>query len=227
MEAQEKIELAEQNIRQALEDYGRHTYQKYVLDDVSDAFIMRLARDRDNYYAKQELRELFRKSPVWNEELDALVINGTRTHDPDYKRVNDLACEILNYPIRTLDDEGYQNCRRAIRFFSNPDPTDEEKAESIAAIQALAPKAYAPGKKPSRIFRALCVALGIDDNTCKKFSWKYAQLADELTSHKIDFKLFVSINHIINFPAGRSFYHNSSTCKSSRASWIINRRQII
>ena len=64
MEAKEKIALNEENIRQALEDYGRHTCQTEVLDDVSDAFIIRLARD--NYYAKQELRELFRKSPVWD-----------------------------------------------------------------------------------------------------------------------------------------------------------------
>ena len=89
MEAKEKIRLAEENIRQALIDYGRHTSRTEVLDDVPDAFIRRL--EKDNYYAKQKLRELFKKSPVWNEELDALVINGTRTHDPDYSRIGDLA----------------------------------------------------------------------------------------------------------------------------------------
>ena len=152
---------------------------------------MRLAKD--NYYAKQELRELFRKSPVWDEKLDALVINGTRTHDPDYNCIESLARQILTYPEH-IESEHLWNIHKAIRFFSNPDPTDEEKTESIAAIQALAPKAYAPGKKPSRIFRALCVALGIDDENCERFSWKYAQLADEMSSRKIDFKLFVSLN---------------------------------
>ena len=191
MEAQEKIALNEENIRRALEDYGRHTEQTEVLDEVSDAFIMRLARD--NYYAKQELRELFRKSPVWNEELDALVINGSRTHDPDYERIESLARQILIYPDH-IEGEQIGNIHKAIQFFSNPDPTDDERAESIAAIQAIAPKAYAPGKKPSRIFRALCVALGIDDNTCERFSWKYSQLADEMSSRKIEFKLFVSVN---------------------------------
>ena len=85
---QETIERAERNIRQALRDYGAHTCELRVLDDVSDDFIRRLARDSS--YAKQGLRELFRKSPVWNEELDALVINGTRTHDPDYDRIAQL-----------------------------------------------------------------------------------------------------------------------------------------
>ena len=192
MEAKEKIELAEENIRQALADYRRHTTQTDVLDDVSDAFIMRLARD--NYYAKKELRELFRKSPVWNEELDALVINGSRTHDPDYSRIDMLARDILEAPIRSADDKQYRKIRCAIRFFSRPDLSDEEKAEAISAINALAPKAYAPNKKPTRVFRALCVGLGVTAETCEKFSYLYAQIADEMTSHKIDFKLFVSLN---------------------------------
>lgn len=192
MEAKEKIRLAEENIRQALRDYGRHTSKTEVLQDVSDAFIMRLAED--NYYAKQELRELFRKSPVWNEELDALVINGTRTHDPDYTRIKDLAWRILEYPSRTLSYEAYCNIKKAICFFSEPNLDEEGKAEAIAAIKALAPKAYAPGKKPTRIFRALCMALGVNDETCERFSYLYAQIADEMTSHKIDFKLFVSLN---------------------------------
>lgn len=77
MEMQEVISRAERNIRQALRDYGAHTSQTDVLDDVTDEFIYRLAADSS--YAKQGLRKLFSKSPVWNEELDALVINGTRT----------------------------------------------------------------------------------------------------------------------------------------------------
>ena len=191
MEVTEKIKLAESNIWQALEDYSRHTTQTEVLDDVSDAFIMRLAKD--NFHAKQELRELFRKSPAWNEELDALVINGTRTHDPDYDRIDYLAREILDYPLRNMNSQ-HRNLRTAIQFFSNPNLTEEGKSEAIAAINALAPKAYAPGKKPTRVFRALCTALGVNDETCCRFSWWYAQLADEITSHKIDFKLFISLN---------------------------------
>ena len=192
MEATKKIELAVGNIRQALEDYGRHTSKTEVLQDVSDCFIRRLAKD--NYYAKKELRELFRKSPVWDEKLDALVINGTRTHDPDYYRIRDLARQILEYPIRTLSVEGYRCVMDTIPFFSEPSLSDEMRAKSIAAIKALAPKAYAPNKKPTRIFRALCDALGVTDETCERFSYLYAQLADEMTSHKIDFRLFVSLN---------------------------------
>lgn len=101
MEMQEVISRAERNIRQALSDYEAHTRQTDVLDDVTDTFVRVLARDSS--HAKQGLRELFSKSPVWNEELDALVINGTRTHDPDYDRVYKLAFQILEKPLKSSE----------------------------------------------------------------------------------------------------------------------------
>ena len=190
MEAQEKIKMAEENIRQAIADYRRHTELTEVLDNVSDCFIKRLARD--NYYAKQELRELFRKSPAWDEKLDAIVINGTRTHEPDCSRVNFLAHCIFEGVMRGADMDLYSTIHNALQFFSNPAKRDDERV--IEAIKTLAPKAYAPGKKPTRVLKALCDALNINNETCERFSYLYAQLADEITSHKIDFKLFVSLN---------------------------------
>ena len=81
------------------------------------------------------------------------------------------------------------------RFFTEPSADEEQRDEFIEAINLLAPKAYAPGKKPSRIFKALCEALGVVDNTAgSSFQRLYAEFADELSSHKINFKLFVSLN---------------------------------
>lgn len=194
MEVEKLIEQAEKNIRQALDDYAARTYQTDVLDDIGDEFIERLAED--STYAKQELRELFSKSPVWHPELDALIINGTRTHDPDYLLVRRLANKILApAKQKILDDrERLDTLMTAIEFFAMPD--DEEMQElGIAAIKELAPHAYHPGKKRSRIFKALCQALGVADETVgSDFQHLYAQFADEISSRKIDFKLFVSIN---------------------------------
>ena len=185
MTAEEKIALNERNIRQALADYGKHTYDQEVLEDVSNEFIHIVARD--NYYAKQELRELFRKSPVWDEELDAIVINGTRTHEPDYDRVYSLGCDIIG---------GYSVVRRnAIRFFSRPDEDDEMREAYLRSLQTLAPEAYVPGKKLTRVFRDLCKALGVyEEEKGSRFQNLYAQFADELQSKQIEYKLFVSIN---------------------------------
>ena len=194
MDMQDIIQQAEANIRQAVRDYGAHTRQHDVLEDISEAFIERLAEDSS--YAKQELRELFSKSPVWHPELDALIINGTRTHDPDYSRIRRLANQILaGAKLEARDDNARMDLiTDAIDFFGYPDSTAAQ-ARGIQAINALAPKAYKPGKKLSRVFKALCVALGVADETAgSQFQHLYAQFADELTSRKIGFKLFVSIN---------------------------------
>ncbi len=193
MDTNEKNEMAKKNIWQAIKDYRAHTENTYILDEISEDFVNRLAMS--NTYEKEELRNLFRKSPVWNEELDALVINGTRTHDPDYDRIADLAEELLA-PVRiSVDVETNEKIENAIRFFTRPDMEAEELKESIEAIDALSPNAYAPNKKRSRIFKALCTSLGVVDNTAgSTFQRKYAQFADEITSRKIPFKLFVSLN---------------------------------
>lgn len=187
MDMSELIERTKQNIWQAISDYGNHTDQTSVMDDCTANFVNQLASD--SCYAKQELRELFSKSPVWDANLDALVINGTRTHDSDPDRIYGLGTDILSEAIYRADNRNL--IYEAIRFFY--DPNFEE--QGIAAIKQLAPKAYAPNKKKSRVFKALCQALGVADETAgSDFQRLYAQFADELTSKKIGFKLYVSIN---------------------------------
>ena len=65
----------------------------------------------------------------------------------------------------------------------------------IDAINQLAPNAYAPRKKRSRIFKAFCDALGVTDLSAgSEYQRLFAQFADELSTKKIDYKLFVSIS---------------------------------
>lgn len=189
------IEQSEENIRQALRDYAEHTSQTDVLDDVSDAFIKRLAKD--NAYAKQELRELFSQSPVYDAKLDALVINGTRTRDPDPSLVVALAREILRPAYGETINGAYFGADMgwAIgEFFAYPE-NEASHQKGVEVIQMYAPKAYKEGRKPSRVFKALCQALGVADETAgSEFQRLYAQFADELSAKKIGFKLYVSLN---------------------------------
>ena len=188
MTPEEKIALNERNIRQAIADYGKYTYDDDVLRDVSDTFIRTVAKD--NYYAKSELRALFRKSPAWNEELDAIIINGTRTHDPDYERAHGLAWEIVC--LANVDSETLFN---AVRFFSRPYAIEYRRQKYLEALNTLAPGAYVEGKKLTRVFRDLCKAIGVyDDAKGSRFQQLYAQFADEIQSKQIPYKLFVSIN---------------------------------
>lgn len=132
MEMQEIINQAEENIRQALRDYAAHTSKTEVLEDVRDPFIRQLAHDSS--YAKQGLRELFSKSPVWDAKLDALVINGTRTHNPDYDRIYQLAYKILEKPLRSSEYD-WGTLTNAISFFSNPEADETTKQLYIDSIR--------------------------------------------------------------------------------------------
>lgn len=190
MEMEQIIQQAEQNIWQAIDDYRRHTTNTEVLDDIEDNFVCTLARDSS--YAKQGLRELFSKSPVWDEKIDALVINGTRTHNPDYERIRGLARQIFQ---DVLWSEHRVLIEQSIELFADPNQSEADKQFSIHCINQLAPKAYTPTKKPSRVFKALCQALGVADETAgSEFQRLFAQFADELTAEKLGFKLYVSIN---------------------------------
>lgn len=187
----EKIELTKANIRKALSDYGAHTSQNDIMNDVSEYFVETLAED--SVYAKQDLRALFRRSPVWDEELDALVINGTRTHDPDYGRVESLAWQIL--AGTEMCSSEYGELANALLIFTKPDMSEEDKNDSIRSLERLAPKVYSPTKKLSRVFMGLCKAANaVDDRPGSGFQRLYAKLADELTAKRIGFKLFVSLN---------------------------------
>ena len=193
MSTKEIVGLLRQNIWQAIEDYGKHTTATAVLDDVSDAFVNRLAIDTAE--SKHELRELFRKSPVWNEELQALVINGTRTHDPDYYRVLCLGEQIISPWLDKASDEEHRLAINMLNYFAKPNAEPDAVERYIAAIETLAPKAYRPHRKKSRIFKSICDAIGVTDYAAgSEFQKLYAQFADELSGKKLDFKLFVSIN---------------------------------
>lgn len=188
MDMDKIVERAKRNIWQAIEDYKRHTNRTEMLDDITDAFVDRLALD--STYAKQNLRELFSKSPVWNEDLDALVINGTRTSNPDYNLAYSLAYGLLG---RSGIDR--YDIHELALFFSAQELSDVEKDRIIMRINEIAPDAYKPGKKMSRVFRSFCIALGIYDETPNsEFQRKYAVYADTLSAKKLDFKLFASIN---------------------------------
>lgn len=192
MDAEKIIEQAKQNIHQAVSDYWAHVSDTNVLDGISDEFVEKLAED--STYAKMELRELFSQSPVWNSKLDALVINGTRTHDPDLNRVYSLTHRILR-PAVVSNDLDYSAANDIADFFASSESYEAARERQINTIKRIAPKAYAPNKKQSRVFKAICDALHISDDTAgSEFQRLYAQFADELTAKKISFKLYVSIN---------------------------------
>mgnify|MGYP007069871279 CR=1 FL=1 len=66
------VKLAIDNLWTGIADYRRYTRETVVLDDISDAFVERLAED--SVEAKADLRGLFSKSDAWDPDLQAIVI---------------------------------------------------------------------------------------------------------------------------------------------------------
>ena len=188
--------LLEQNIRTAVDDYFRHSSSdgsREIRDDISEHFIERLAVDAAR--GKRDLRNLLRKSPSWDEHLQAVIINGTRTHDPDYAYVSRLAHEITDPWTRDKSRNDMHRLDDALRYFSRPNVSDNVRDLYISAIKELAPNAYRPRRKKSRIFKSLCDALGVTDESAgSDFQKLFAKFADELYGKKLTFKLFLSIN---------------------------------
>ena len=185
--------LLEQNTWRAIKDYGRHTKEKDVLNDVSASFVDRLARDAVT--AKADLRTMLRRSPAWNEDLQAVIINGTRTHNPDSELAFGLATQLFGDWLDKANSHDYALLRKCLFLATKTRLSSEEREEFIGLIGTFAPNAYKPNRKKSRVIKALCDALGItDESKGSRFQRLYAKPADEINSHKIDFKLFLSIN---------------------------------
>ena len=181
---EEKIAMARENIREAIADYNRHIDENIVIQDYAAEVLA-----RDSTEAKQELRELFRKSPSWDEELDAIVLNGNRTHEPDPWKVRDGVIKLL------VKSERYNTSTHNYEPLKIADFFAYHKNEYLPIVQEVAPNAWRPGKKLSRVLHGVCKSLGIVDET--KGSWfqkKFAEVADEMNSRKLSYKLFLSLN---------------------------------
>ncbi len=185
-------------IKVALRDYVAHVYPYSIdkgifADDISDAFINRLAEDATQ--AKSGLRDMFRKVDGWREDLQAVVINGTTTHDPDDHTVHQLIDKIFS--VFKFDMGTWSRLYTACRFFKANGETDTEATEKL---QGFIGNKFRPDRKKSRLFQELAKAVGVYDGKAgSNYQRLFAKLADELNGCKLDFKLFLSINpaHIL------------------------------
>lgn len=196
------IAINERNIATAIGDYTRNTYTKGNLVHLSDAFIRRLACDATE--AKTALRGIFRKHESWDEELQAVVINGDVTHDPDPVRISTLVDKVTTpYYDKVAGTGKLADFLAACYFFSDfncKDVSDALKKDRLEALNRIAPNAYRKGRKLSRVFRDFAKAIGVfDAEAGSQFQRLYAQLADELSGRKLPFTLYISINpaHIL------------------------------
>ena len=188
MKKDERIKLFAEQTKWALRHYfdSAPDSRDILSNDISE-FCRRIAED--NYESKKELRELFSKSPAYNEEWDYILINGNRTHEPDWGTVTKDTMSLLR-----LNEQGYNffnNCYISdlIDGLRGLESSEQYAIEKMAMVDD---KIYHKGKKVSKMLRALFVALELDK--VPGFEARYAKIADECNSRKIDFKYILSTN---------------------------------
>ena len=157
-------EINARNIRWALKDYVKHTSTHGVIDDISDAFIDRLAYD--SAVAKSGLREIFRNVKGWIEDLQAIVINGTTTHDTNWEVIRRLTDDItadyhekFSAQIGKVSDvysfNEFHNATKtfhdAMDTFQRPDGA--KMKHCLEALKKIAPHAYRKNRPLHKVFK--------------------------------------------------------------------------
>lgn len=188
MKKDERIKLFAEQTEWALRHYfDSAPDSRDILSNDIRSFCLRIAED--NYESKKEVRGLFSKSPAYDEEWDYILINGNRTHEPDWDTVENDTVKLL-----LLNEKGTRfACDCFIRNLI--DGLRGEKLSEQYAIEKMATiddRIYHKGKKVSKMLRALFVALELDK--VPDFESRYARIADECNSRKIDFKYILSTN---------------------------------
>lgn len=180
---------AERDIQTAVQVYTERTTETAILDDISPAFIHRLAVDSTD--AKKDLREFLSRSPLWVPELDALKIPGELPAEINADHIDTIA-DLILFPATITNDPETARDIRYLREFVVRDYVTDDMIDALTRIDA---KAYKPGKKKTRIFRDCCKALGIaDESAGSDFSRNFAKLSDMLNASPKKFNLYVSIN---------------------------------
>lgn len=198
----EVAKINARNIKVALADYIRHVEQKGVIPDISDAFINRVAYD--SAVSKTALRNLFSKHAYWDEANQRFIINGTTTHEPDWDKV----CEIFstlttNWRMANLHNEELRHDVHFVKCAIFATPVEAHAERAINVLKRVAPKTYRKyksglqnknGVKMTRILRSFFAELGIEEKESGEYQRLFAEIADEMTSRKLDFKLVFSLN---------------------------------
>ena len=202
----ETYDVNRQSIVDALAAYVKYTPRAGIIDGISEAFIDRLAAD--SVTAKVKLRSILSRCAGWDENLQAVVVSGNKTRNPDNRRIEHLINQIME-PL--FDGRLTGEIRAAAKWFTEP-----KNETLLAALKRVAPKAWHAGRKPSRIFNDFAKVIGVfNEATGSRYQRLFAKLSDEMKATATPYKLYISIN-----PA--HFLTASNPYKDSRGELLVS-----
>ena len=149
----------------------------------------------DNAYAaKDKLREKFRKSKFWNEDLQAIVVPDFKFEtEPDYEDVKGYMARIFDYSPQPGNSNVYNVCRGAINnhMYKNHIYLDDSNAETLE--QEISGYRYPVGAKVSKFLRGVfdAMKLGEDFDGYERY---FAALSDAASPKEHKRLLVISLN---------------------------------
>lgn len=149
------------------------------------------------YAAKEKLREKFRKSEYWNEELQALIIpNFTFENSPDYSlvknKVKEIICAMYNILDERINEPVYYSAINVLETYIYKNKVYLNDANAQTLEINLSKYKYSAGQKVSKFFRGVFDAINPDgyDN----YEHDYAILADAASPKTMLRTLVISLN---------------------------------
>lgn len=149
----------------------------------------------DAYEAKSALREKFRASKFWNEELQALIVpDFSFKTKPDYNVVRDCIEEIFqNAERRYWNPNMYYTAKDALNcVYKSQTYLNDDMARQ--AERYFPSFRFHPGMKLSKFFRALFESAGFNNDNCHNFESRYAMLSDACSPKEHERLLVLSLN---------------------------------
>lgn len=148
-----------------------------------------------SYQSKEALRVLLRKHPAWDEDLQAVVVDGTKEITPDSRAVQD---RLYDFWKRWLPEDKvwvgnnriYYDLCLMYDICTGVDNASEMLASYLKKYEAV----IRIGMKPGKCLRNLCRKLGVWDEQNHEFMSSYCRIADMMSAQKKDIKLVLSIH---------------------------------
>lgn len=211
--------INEAHIREFKRVYWEHSTENSAIRDMmSDAFVERLAMDTAT--AKQELRQMMRRSRYWNERLQAWAIPIQHSIPVDRGFVLQTIKQM--WETSSMSGETWTNALIAMEYFL---PNVENKAYAVEAVERITGKRLNTGMKKTKVFMKVSKALGVYSS---KRSSTYQKLESQLFTAwepcVIKDTLYVSINpaHFLSMsnPKGDSRGEMLTSCHSFNGSFL-------
>lgn len=184
----ESTELTENPIYKEMTDF-----LKEVNYDFTPEVVLKIVDDA--YEAKSALREKFRTSKFWNEELQALIVpDFSFKTKPDYNAVREYVEGIFeNTNDSYWNSNMYHTARSAMSYvYKNQIYLNDDMAGQVERL--FSPFRFHPGMKVSKFFRAIFEAAGINNDNCRNFEGRYAALSDSCSPREHERLLVLSLN---------------------------------